>query len=105
MRSDHNNTDLRVSLQIDVDALLVVVTALLSDLLEVIPCILYLSIQQVPHPLCNGGVLFGGSLGDGAGPPVAVGKVQLYTLRGAVNVSRVLLVLLLLPDKRRPDRS
>ena len=70
-------TDLRVFRQIDVDPLLVVVTTLVVDLVELIPRVLYLTIQQVPHALCDGGVLGGGSLEDGAGPSVAVGEVQL----------------------------
>ena len=70
-------TNLRVFLQIDVDPLLVVVTTLVVDLVELIPRVLYLTIQQVPHALCDGGLLGGGSLEDGAGPSVSVGEVQL----------------------------
>ena len=70
-------TDLRVSLEVDVDPLLVVVTTLVVDLVELIPRVLYLTIQQVPHALCDGGLLSGGSLEDGAGTSVSVGEVQL----------------------------
>ena len=37
--------------------------------------------HQVPHPLCNDGVLCGGSLEDGARPPVGVGEEQVHILR------------------------
>ena len=82
------DTDLRVTLQseylvhINVENfLLVVLTALLLDLVEVVTGIFYLTIQQLRHPLSDVRVLCGGSLEDGARPPVGVGEEQVHVLR------------------------
>ena len=54
--------------------LLVILTTLLLDLVEVVTGIFYLTIQQLRHPLSDVRVLCGGSLEDGARPPVSPGE-------------------------------
>ena len=82
-------TDLRVqAITIDVSSLLVILTALLMDLVEVtgIKVKQSLASEQLHHPLCYPGVLGGGSLHDRAGPPVAVCEEQFQVLRERVVI-------------------
>ena len=76
--------------------LLVILTTLLLDLVEVVTGVLYLSVQELRHSVREVGVLGGRSLQDGAGPPVSVGEEQVHVLgvewSGGLNLCDLLLI-------------